>query len=152
MVLNPKAALKGLLVFHFGHQLSIEEGLDARPLADDPELVPLRRLEQSLGAFLVLRFLPLGRIEPTAHPDPVDTARLGLVDFALVALGFALVADQPETQARVEARKGHQQGRARGFSRGEVQRLEQHNIHQDQGRRKDGRGLHPKRVQHCGEL
>ena len=103
-MLNAEVPFERLLVFNFSYQLAIEVSLDARTLADDPELVPFLGLEQSLGSFLVVGFLALGRVEPPTHPDPVDTARLGLVNFTMVALGFAFVSNQPETQARIEAR------------------------------------------------
>ena len=102
-MLNAEVPFERLLVFNFSHRLAIEVSLYARTLADDLELVPFLGLEQTLGSFLVVGFLALGRVEPPAHPDPVDTARLGLVNFALVALGFAFVSNEPEAQARIEA-------------------------------------------------
>ena len=102
VMLNSEIPFERLLVFNLGNQLAIDESLDAGTLANHLEFIPFLGLEYPLGPFLVFGFLALGRVEPTTHPYTVNSTRFGLVDFALVALWFALTSHESETQTGVE--------------------------------------------------
>ena len=105
MVLDAETALEGLLVFKLGDGLAVEPRTDARAFGFHAEVVPFRWLEKALAGFLIRRGLlfAFGE-EPATHADAVDTSGLGVGDFALVALGFALITNQSETKALIEAR------------------------------------------------
>ena len=102
VMLNAEVPFERLLVFNFSHRLAIEVSLDVRTLADHLKHIPFLGLEHPLGPFLVFSFLALGRVEPSAHPYTVNTARFGLVDFALVALWFALTSNELEAQSELK--------------------------------------------------
>ena len=73
------------------------------PLGFHLEMVPFFGFEQAFGVFIVsVRLLLAFGIEPTAHADSINATGFAAVDLALVTLGFAFIANQTKTEARIE--------------------------------------------------
>ena len=103
-MLNAESAFKGLFVFQLSNQFAIEPGANVRAFGFYFEMVPFLRFKQTLCSLVISGGLILAfGIEPSTHADTVNAARFGAIDFTLVPLGLALVANKPEAKARIEA-------------------------------------------------